>query len=202
MINYAKNSLLNPVLSTKQIAELLGFQHSQHFIRFFKKQTGSTPREYRLQLNPACFCCPALYLSPTTGTAAIAVSSVRYFSSEIFNVSVWRSSSRCVYSFMQSPRKPGLAVTSCNSPMQQYILLLYHFWIQNIPLRRNCKPMKIYRKKMLRNNSYVGMKSPHPSPGRSTVVPICPGIGAANNNDGESGPAQWGDNVLCFLQNM
>ncbi|MDE7144583.1 MAG: AraC family transcriptional regulator, partial [Duncaniella sp.] len=38
-------------LSTKQIAELLGFQHSQHFIRFFKKQTGSTPREYRLQLN-------------------------------------------------------------------------------------------------------------------------------------------------------
>ena len=51
MINYAKNSLLNPALSTKQIAELLGFQHSQHFIRFFKKQTGSTPREYRLQLN-------------------------------------------------------------------------------------------------------------------------------------------------------
>ena len=36
---------------TKQIAELLGFQHPQHFIRFFKKQTGTTPREYRLQLN-------------------------------------------------------------------------------------------------------------------------------------------------------
>ncbi|WP_290142156.1 helix-turn-helix domain-containing protein, partial [Muribaculum intestinale] len=51
MINFAKNSLLNPALSTKQIAELLGFQHSQHFIRFFKKQTGNTPREYRLQLN-------------------------------------------------------------------------------------------------------------------------------------------------------
>ncbi|MDE5935060.1 MAG: helix-turn-helix domain-containing protein, partial [Muribaculaceae bacterium] len=43
MINYAKNSLLNPALSTKHIAELLGFQHPQHFIRFFKKQTGSTP---------------------------------------------------------------------------------------------------------------------------------------------------------------
>ena len=42
---------MNPDLSTKQIAELLGFQHSQHFIRFFKKQTGNTPREYRLQLN-------------------------------------------------------------------------------------------------------------------------------------------------------
>ncbi len=51
MINYAKNSLLNPALSAKQIAELLGFQHSQHFIRFFKKQTGITPREYRLQFN-------------------------------------------------------------------------------------------------------------------------------------------------------
>ena len=51
MINYAKSSLLDPKLSTKQIAELLGFQHPQHFIRFFKKQTGHTPREYRLQLN-------------------------------------------------------------------------------------------------------------------------------------------------------
>jgi len=51
MVNVAKNSLMNPDLSTKQIAELLGFQHSQHFIRFFKKQTGNTPREYRLQFN-------------------------------------------------------------------------------------------------------------------------------------------------------
>ena len=51
MINYAKSSLLDPKLSTKQIAELLGFQHPQHFIRFFKKQTGTTPKEYRLQLN-------------------------------------------------------------------------------------------------------------------------------------------------------
>ncbi len=51
MVNFAKNSLLNPTLSTKQIAELLGFQHPQHFIRFFKKQTGQTPREYKLQMN-------------------------------------------------------------------------------------------------------------------------------------------------------
>ena len=51
MLNFAKNSLMNPLLSTKQIAEMLGFQHSQHFIRFFKKQTGSTPREFRLMLN-------------------------------------------------------------------------------------------------------------------------------------------------------
>ncbi len=51
MLNFAKSSLLDPQLSTKQIAELLGFQHPQHFIRFFKKQTGTTPKEYRLQLN-------------------------------------------------------------------------------------------------------------------------------------------------------
>ncbi len=51
MLNFAKNSLLDPQLNTKQIAELLGFQHPQHFTRFFKKQTGITPKEYRLQLN-------------------------------------------------------------------------------------------------------------------------------------------------------
>lgn len=51
MVNYDKSSHLDPKLSTKQIAESLGFQHPQHFIRFFRKQTGSTPREYRLQLN-------------------------------------------------------------------------------------------------------------------------------------------------------
>ena len=51
MINFAKNSLSNPELSTKQIAELLGFQYSQHFTRFFKKQTGKTPTEYKLMLT-------------------------------------------------------------------------------------------------------------------------------------------------------
>ena len=47
MINFAKSALMNPELSTKQISELLGFQYPQHFIRFFKKQTGKTPREYQ-----------------------------------------------------------------------------------------------------------------------------------------------------------
>ncbi len=50
MLNFAKSSLLDPQLNTKQIAELLGFQYPQHFIRFFKKQTGITPREYRLKI--------------------------------------------------------------------------------------------------------------------------------------------------------
>lgn len=51
MINHAKSSLLDPAISTKQVAALLGFQHPQHFIRFFKKQTGQTPKEYRVAMS-------------------------------------------------------------------------------------------------------------------------------------------------------
>ena len=51
MLAVAKTSLLDPVLNTKQIAERLGFQYPQHFIRFFKKHTGLTPREYRMSVN-------------------------------------------------------------------------------------------------------------------------------------------------------
>ncbi len=51
MTTLAKNELLDPAKSTKQVAELLGFQYPQHFIRFFKKQTGHTPREYRLAMS-------------------------------------------------------------------------------------------------------------------------------------------------------
>lgn len=43
----AKEAILNPRLNTKQIADMLGFQYPQHFSRFFKKQVGCTPREYR-----------------------------------------------------------------------------------------------------------------------------------------------------------
>lgn len=51
MINTAKSALHDPLMNTKLIAERLGFQYPQHFIRFFKKQTGLTPREYRLEMN-------------------------------------------------------------------------------------------------------------------------------------------------------
>lgn len=51
MINFAKNALLNPLFPTKQIAEMLGFQHPQHFIRFFKRQTGETPGSYKMRLG-------------------------------------------------------------------------------------------------------------------------------------------------------
>ena len=46
MVNVAKSALLDPEMNTKQIAEMLGFQYPQHFVRFFKKQTGCTPKEY------------------------------------------------------------------------------------------------------------------------------------------------------------
>ena len=37
----------------KQIADMLGFQYPQHFLRFFKKEVGCTPKEYRTQNNMA-----------------------------------------------------------------------------------------------------------------------------------------------------
>jgi len=47
MIEIAKDSILDPNLNTKQISDMLGFQYPQHFLRFFKKQVGCTPKEYR-----------------------------------------------------------------------------------------------------------------------------------------------------------
>ena len=51
MTNMAKNALIAPNATTKQVSEILGFQHPQHFIRFFKKQVGCTPKEYLLHLS-------------------------------------------------------------------------------------------------------------------------------------------------------
>ncbi len=51
MISKAKQLLLSPELTTKSISAQLGFQYPQHFLRFFKKQIGVTPREFRLQAN-------------------------------------------------------------------------------------------------------------------------------------------------------
>ncbi|MBQ0144112.1 MAG: AraC family transcriptional regulator [Bacteroidales bacterium] len=39
---------LRPIsLSITQVAERLGFEYPQHFVRFFKRRTGMTPKEYR-----------------------------------------------------------------------------------------------------------------------------------------------------------
>ena len=53
IIEMAKNVLLEPDASMKQIADMLGFQYPQHFLRFFKKEVGCTPKEYRTQNNMA-----------------------------------------------------------------------------------------------------------------------------------------------------
>ena len=47
MIAVAKERMLDPAGTIKQIAESLGFQHPQHFVRFFKRQEGCTPKELR-----------------------------------------------------------------------------------------------------------------------------------------------------------
>lgn len=47
MIAVAKERMLDPAGTIKQISESLGFQHPQHFVRFFKRQEGCTPKEFR-----------------------------------------------------------------------------------------------------------------------------------------------------------
>lgn len=51
IIDIAKHHLSGTNLTISQIADLLGFQYPQHFIRMFKKQTGCTPNEYRMQVS-------------------------------------------------------------------------------------------------------------------------------------------------------
>lgn len=49
VIDRSKLYLLGTNQSVSQIADELGFQYPQHFIRMFKKQTGYTPKEFRSQ---------------------------------------------------------------------------------------------------------------------------------------------------------
>ncbi len=50
MLQMAKENLMNPDQTITQVAQMLGFQYPQHFVRFFKKYEGVTPGEYR-QVN-------------------------------------------------------------------------------------------------------------------------------------------------------
>ena len=47
IIEMSKEAILNPRLNIKQIADMLGFQYPQHFLRFFKKRAGCPPKEYK-----------------------------------------------------------------------------------------------------------------------------------------------------------
>jgi AraC-like DNA-binding protein len=47
LLSVARQLLVDETLSITQISQRLGFEYSQHFVRFFKAQTGKTPSEYR-----------------------------------------------------------------------------------------------------------------------------------------------------------
>lgn len=47
LLRAAKQLLADEELSISQVSQELGFEYPQHFVRFFKSQTGKTPSEYR-----------------------------------------------------------------------------------------------------------------------------------------------------------
>ena len=49
-LNAVKEQLANLEKSITQISYELGFQYPQHLSRFFKKETGMTPAEYRMRI--------------------------------------------------------------------------------------------------------------------------------------------------------
>ncbi len=46
VVSLAKSRIVAPNATVKETAFSLGFQYPQHFVRFFKKETGLTPSEY------------------------------------------------------------------------------------------------------------------------------------------------------------
>ena len=47
LLSAARQLLVDETLSITQISQHLGFEYPQHFVRFFKAQTGKNPSEYR-----------------------------------------------------------------------------------------------------------------------------------------------------------
>ena len=47
LLSAARQLLVDETLSITQVSRHLGFEYPQHFVRFFKTQTGKTPSEYR-----------------------------------------------------------------------------------------------------------------------------------------------------------
>ncbi len=55
ILEKAKELLLVPDMSVSQVAEALGYEYPQHFVRFFKKQAGMTPSDFRKRLGSPVF---------------------------------------------------------------------------------------------------------------------------------------------------
>ena len=51
LLRQAKSLLSSTSLSVQQISNQLGFQNQSHFGTFFRRQTGSSPKDFRLQLS-------------------------------------------------------------------------------------------------------------------------------------------------------
>lgn len=51
MFDRAKEELMHPEKSITQVAIGLGFQYPQHFVRFFRRQAGCTPKEFRNSMS-------------------------------------------------------------------------------------------------------------------------------------------------------
>ena len=47
LLSAARQLLVDETLTITQVSQHLGFEYPQHFVRFFKAQTGKTPSEYR-----------------------------------------------------------------------------------------------------------------------------------------------------------
>ena len=47
LLTASRQLLDDETLSITQVSQRLGFEYPQHFVRFFKAQTGKTPSEYR-----------------------------------------------------------------------------------------------------------------------------------------------------------
>ena len=51
LLRHAKSLLSSTSLSVQQISDQLGFQNQSHFGTFFKRQTGVSPKDFRLQFS-------------------------------------------------------------------------------------------------------------------------------------------------------